>query len=318
MMTRCIPGLVAEAFTVGSRHQTSTPILTKNEVDESTGICNFTWDAPGSLGIYRVEACGKIDWQLDPRKRYVARGLTVTCTCPDGERQAVKSSSINTVVVCKHGAAALESVLDPLAKFPGAALAKADVDAEYEGEPMIDGAPVKKHIFKGKHGNGCEECGFHNWSAGDVKYIVEQWMNEDSSHGAREHLCPPCAVTRGLPYTYFYQNKNAPLVDVEDLISKVQDTDEEDESECQSCGLSVCSIGDFTVEGIVIVHDNNTGQEYSLCMKCAAARVHYEPIVCKERNGHPIMLHSAKRSEPSSSNKNIDEQTKSTKMHKVI
>jgi hypothetical protein len=39
-------------------------------------------------------------------------GVKVTCSCPDGQRQAALALSQNKSIVCKHGAAALESVLD--------------------------------------------------------------------------------------------------------------------------------------------------------------------------------------------------------------
>lgn len=79
-------------------------------------------------------------------------------------------------------------------------------------EPKIDGSNVTTQLVKSKgRTSGCDMCGFCDWEFGDVKYIVEHWSNPSSSHGAREHLCPPCAVERGLPQEYFHQNKNAPL-----------------------------------------------------------------------------------------------------------
>jgi hypothetical protein len=128
----------------------------------------------------------------------VARGLIVSCSCcPDGERLAVVTASIKKIVVCKHAAAALKSVVDSLAKYLGTT-ALTTVSKPIQ-QLMIDGAPLNMHVFAGTRGSGCEECGFSDWNAGDRKYVVEQCQNKDShQHGAREHLCPPCAVTRGL------------------------------------------------------------------------------------------------------------------------
>jgi len=75
-------------------------------------------------------------------------------------------------------------------------------------------------------------CHFSDWSSGDVKYVVEHWARRDAHRYAnggdgdeytsgtcpinwdapsREHLCPGCAVSRGLDYdAYYVQNKNAP------------------------------------------------------------------------------------------------------------
>jgi len=77
-------------------------------------------------------------------------------------------------------------------------------------------------------------CGFQDFDVGDTKYIVEHWMrrdevrqmedacdsSDDSSRAEinwdapeREHLCPACAVERGLDYDRYYkQNKHAPVV----------------------------------------------------------------------------------------------------------
>lgn len=76
-------------------------------------------------------------------------------------------------------------------------------------------------------------CGFKNWEIGDVKYVVEHWMLRDDERqreyddnnfnkyvrrndinwtaNSREHLCPGCAVARGLSFDEgYHQNKNAP------------------------------------------------------------------------------------------------------------
>lgn len=97
----------------------------------------------------------------------------------------------------------------------------------------IDGASVEQTTLKSKGlASACNECGFRAWEPGDVKYTVEHWSlrqaeqqreavadgygyveNDDINWDApsREHLCPRCAVIRGLDYDlYYHQNKNAP------------------------------------------------------------------------------------------------------------
>jgi hypothetical protein len=99
-----------------------------------------------------------------------------------------------------------------------------------------------------------------------------------------------------------------PLVDLDDLISRVQKKDveedeEENESKCQNCGLDVCNIGEFAVEGLVLVNNNKTGEKYLLCIKCAATRVPLGPRTFREDNDHPASFRLSKRSELSSSKK---------------
>lgn len=111
----CIPGLVPQAFVKGSRHSAPCPVLKSSEVEEEDGAgqCHFVWEAKGSSGgSYEIKATGKLEMELDKHDKPVGRGLQVTCSCPDGERQAAASLTQNKIVVCKHGAAALESVLD--------------------------------------------------------------------------------------------------------------------------------------------------------------------------------------------------------------
>mmetsp|Transcript_20046 Transcript_20046/g.43459 ORF Transcript_20046/g.43459 Transcript_20046/m.43459 type:complete len:455 (-) Transcript_20046:20-1384(-) len=94
----------------------------------------------------------------------------------------------------------------------------------------IDGALVEAKVMKSKRNLDCNMCNFADWSPGDTKYIVEHWMLRDERRQGndwddststsrssinwdapeREHLCPGCAVSRGLDYdTYYVQNKNA-------------------------------------------------------------------------------------------------------------
>lgn len=108
----CIPGLVPQAFTRGSRHTAPVPTLDTAELDEETGECNFKWEAKGSLGSYEITAVGRLIMEVDSYGKPVGRGLKVTCSCPDGQRQAAEALDQNRIIVCKHGTAALESVLD--------------------------------------------------------------------------------------------------------------------------------------------------------------------------------------------------------------
>lgn len=94
--------------------------------------------------------------------------------------------------------------------------------------------------MKSKRGSPCDMCNFA-FSSGDTKYVVEHWMARKEKEGkydedgvgfghrvrgdnddddemsgiinwdapSREHLCPECAVSRGLDYDKYYkQNQN--------------------------------------------------------------------------------------------------------------
>lgn len=109
----CIPGLVTQAFTRGSRHKAPCPVLKTSQLNEESGEVSFEWEASGSSGgSYQILAVGALQLDLDNRDKPVGRGLKVTCSCPDGERQAAVSLKNNKIVACKHAASALESVLD--------------------------------------------------------------------------------------------------------------------------------------------------------------------------------------------------------------
>ena len=81
-------------------------------------------------------------------------------------------------------------------------------------------------------------CNFVDWEPGDTKYVVEHWMKddiddedadadadadededeEDFDKPSREHLCPECAISRGLDYDENYkQNQNATLKSKEEI-----------------------------------------------------------------------------------------------------
>ena len=73
-----------------------------------------------------------------------------------------------------------------------------------DGALVLDGSPVTEQVLKGRKTRPCDDCGFDAWVIGDKCFIVEH----DSM---REHLCPACAVKRGLPAELYYHNQNAPL-----------------------------------------------------------------------------------------------------------
>jgi hypothetical protein len=77
-------------------------------------------------------------------------------------------------------------------------------DENLDGDLVLDGTPVTEQVLKGRKTTPCEECEFDAWMIGDKCFIVEH-------DGWREHLCPACAVKRGLPAEFYYHNQNAPL-----------------------------------------------------------------------------------------------------------
>jgi hypothetical protein len=78
-------------------------------------------------------------------------------------------------------------------------------------DDQIDGAPVDTKILKSTRNSPCNMCNFDDWEPGDTKYVVEHWMKDDKDDDddddededdydkpSREHLCPECAISRGL------------------------------------------------------------------------------------------------------------------------
>lgn len=112
-MARCIPGLVPEAFTVMSRNQCSAPTLLSSSV-KGRGTVDFKWEVSGS-SVYEITAKGKLRLKEWKDRQPVYEGLIVKCSCPDGLRQHVANLQDGGTRVCKHGAAALNSVIDAAA-----------------------------------------------------------------------------------------------------------------------------------------------------------------------------------------------------------
>ena len=125
-MTVAIPGLIPQAFARGSPNTAPTPQLVRARIDKDTGRFKVEWNAKGSQ-VYRVTANGVlriVAWteQHDGSALPVfdKGSFHASCDCPDGtrqqrfnERHGQTSGSYVQLRVCKHAAAALESVLDP-------------------------------------------------------------------------------------------------------------------------------------------------------------------------------------------------------------
>eukprot|EP00537_Pseudo-nitzschia_pungens_P010111 CAMPEP_0172391410 /NCGR_PEP_ID=MMETSP1061-20121228/7817_1 /TAXON_ID=37318 /ORGANISM="Pseudo-nitzschia pungens, Strain cf. pungens" /LENGTH=301 /DNA_ID=CAMNT_0013122023 /DNA_START=28 /DNA_END=933 /DNA_ORIENTATION=- len=277
----CIPGLVREAYYEGSsRKAGKTPILIKSIINRTNGkqhtgdddatTVHFEWTTTGSFGdFYVIRAVGEIKWVQDSRKQFVAQGLEVECTCPNGEKQSIIAKSIGKIVVCKHASAALATVLDPSAFCPENVSTTLDPISSPQKPILLEtGVSVTEHIFKSTRGNPCESCGFQKWNIGDIKYIVEHWENPETEQGGREHLCLSCAVNRG-------------------IVGDYQDSrDNDTEDTCQGCGnSSIHQIGSCTVEGLLKVHENRSKKVLLLCFTCANDRFQHslQPSAAKKR-----------------------------------
>jgi len=161
---------------------------------------------------------------------------------------------------------------------------------------LIDGAPVTEQVLGGRKRTPCEQCEFNNWQPGDTCYIVEQWQNEDSNHGAREHLCPTCAVLRGLPVEKFRQNKEAPKVDVQLLgqrRSAEQKIDEQvDGKKCRYCRATSVSTSDFVATGLVAItftHVYMPDPVY-VCLKCCLKELPTDPSKYENTNLKSVFI----------------------------
>jgi hypothetical protein len=79
-----------------------------------------------------------------------------------------------------------------------------DDDLSTSGMLTLDGSLVTQQVLKGRKTTPCADCEFEAWVIGDKCFIIE---HDDE----RIHLCPACAVERGLPAELYYHNQNAPL-----------------------------------------------------------------------------------------------------------
>ena len=108
--------------------------------------------------------------------------------------------------------------------------------------------------------SACGDCSFSNWSSGDLKYIVEhsKW---------REHLCPVCAIRRGLPRNCFHKNVN----DDRECPSEPE-FDEENVCSSMNCpskvGTTVHIVGKYKTSTLLTVMDDTTNKKIMLCAAC--------------------------------------------------
>lgn len=170
---------------------------------------------------------------------------------------------------------------------------------------LIDGAPVTEQVLAGRKSTPCEQCEFNDWKPGDTCYIVEQWQNEDSAHGAREHLCPTCAVLRGLPVDKFRQNEEAPKVDVKLLAERScieqQINKQVDGKRCRYCRATSVSTSDFVATGLVAITFTNVymPEAVYVCLKCCLKEFPTDPnkyestklksVFVEEETAHPAL-----------------------------
>lgn len=107
--------------------------------------------------------------------------------------------------------------------------------------------------------NSCCDCGYFGWAPDDIKFVVEH----DSY---REHLCPTCAVNRGLEEEYFHVNANDPR--------ECPAKPEFDETKCsqRNCksvsGLTNHTVGNFTTSSLLEAVNNKSGETVMLCPDC--------------------------------------------------
>ena len=174
-----------------------------------------------------------------------------------------------------------------------------------EDEPRIDGSEVVTTVLRSKgRATGCEMCGFSDWDYGDVKYIVEHWQNSDSSHGAREHLCPPCAVSRGLSNKYFHQNKNAPVNLHPNTIKVLPTTKAYLMDKIPPC--EVCKSTEKRVEttthsmgGVIECRSNDGGKNQIICLSCALSKGLLNiPDADRKRNIHHDSINIETENQP--------------------
>lgn len=186
-------------------------------------------------------------------------------------------------------------------------------------EPQIDGSKVTTEVVKTKgRTSGCDMCNFRDWEHGDIKYIIEHWSNPESPHGAREHLCPPCALSRGLPDKYFHQNRNAPVTQLHPNNIKVLSTTKA----CSMVKIPLCELCKSTdkkvetithfIGGVIDCRSKDGETNQILCLSCALSKGllnipdtarkmnrHYDSSNIENEN-HPLETEGQESSPPAS------------------
>lgn len=127
----------------------------------------------------------------------------------------------------------------------------------------IDGVLVSIHeLGKGYARNyDCADCGYSSWAQGDRKFVVEH----DSY---REHICPTCAVNRGVDEEYFEKNAN----DQRECPRKTEfNTTKCGERRCSSASDTVTyqyTLGDVMTTSLLEAIDKKTGEKIMICPSC--------------------------------------------------
>lgn len=137
-------------------HSAGTPELIRSEVVNGT-VVDFQWRAVGSA-VYSVTAKGEIqqvDTDSNGTPLFDTNSFRVVCSCPDGDRQQLESRSSNELYVCKHGKAALDSVLDATASAKikankEAAVAEARLKAEERKKYLIEQRQLQDREMPGE------------------------------------------------------------------------------------------------------------------------------------------------------------------------
>lgn len=128
----------------------------------------------------------------------------------------------------------------------------------------IDGVLVTIHeLGKGYARNyDCADCGYCHWAQGDRKFVVEHDSN-------REHICPTCAVNRGMDEEYFVKNAN----DRRECPSKTEfNTSKCGERRCSSRSGAAATyqytLGDVMTTSLLEAIDKKTGDKIMICPSC--------------------------------------------------
>lgn len=106
-----IPSLRRGMVVKPSWNTAPTPTLNSFKVS-GKGRVKVEWTATGT-DVYKVKARGHIEGYVGSDGcEYYDKHFSVSCSCPDGQRQRRESMRSNRILVCKHAHAALLSVLD--------------------------------------------------------------------------------------------------------------------------------------------------------------------------------------------------------------
>lgn len=127
-----IPGFTLGAIVCGSRHAFSGAELV-SATALGSGRVRLEWEAQGS-STYTIIAEGDVSRTVSATSRdgFHYAGLDVTCSCPDGARQAAATATRDNegrVTVCKHAWSALQTAVDKAAAEKASAANAEDLRA---------------------------------------------------------------------------------------------------------------------------------------------------------------------------------------------